>query len=431
MEDLRTRVRSVNSRRYVDEAIAAYSAGALRSAIIALWIAVVADLIEKTRTLSGGDVPAADNLVAKLDDSLKAAAKGSPADLQSFERGILEAAKDKLHLIGQREFVELRRLREDRNLCAHPAFATGDEELFAPTAELVRAHLTAAIDGLLAHGAVSGQKAIERFGREVLAPSFPRGQTALREYLEATYWRRGTPALRKNLVRVACKGTLNALSGLNDRWQFTRAVRELHAISPGLVESEVAAILERQQDTFDDEGLWRLASGLCYLPATWVCLHDGVRRRLEQAVAVSPVERLLAEELFDPLPPDPLRSHVLERLPDAVRFTGDLRADVSMERPEANLVAPLIDILRTADSYTMGASALRWLNGLSAKLNDTDLADLLNAACENDQVYLSVIGRQQVDQLRRARPTLSELPEWERWVGTPAADSASEPVRNQ
>lgn len=85
LEDLRARVRSVDSRRYVDEAITAYSAGALRSAIIALWIAVVADLIEKTRTLSDGEVPAA----ACIPLSRRATRICSRRHLSWFEREAL------------------------------------------------------------------------------------------------------------------------------------------------------------------------------------------------------------------------------------------------------------------------------------------------------------------------------------------------------
>jgi hypothetical protein len=168
-------VRSVNSRRYVDEATTAYSAGALRSAIIALWIAVVADLIERPRTLSDGEVPAAVRLAEKLDRGLT---KGAVLDLQSFERDILEAARDQLHLIG--------------------AFATGDEDRFAPTPELVRA--SGLRDRWLARAWRSqwakGDRTLRARGPRTLVP--PRSTGARRV------------SLRKNLVRVACRGSLKA-----------------------------------------------------------------------------------------------------------------------------------------------------------------------------------------------------------------------------
>ncbi|MFG2991789.1 hypothetical protein ACGFZK_21280 [Streptomyces sp. NPDC048257] len=43
-----------------------------------------------------------------------------------------------------------------RHLCAHPAFVAVGEELFNPTAELVRAHLAAAVDALIAKIRVTG-----------------------------------------------------------------------------------------------------------------------------------------------------------------------------------------------------------------------------------------------------------------------------------
>ena len=45
LEDLLNEVRDRESRRYLEEAIRAYHAGAFRSAIIAAWIAVAFDLI--------------------------------------------------------------------------------------------------------------------------------------------------------------------------------------------------------------------------------------------------------------------------------------------------------------------------------------------------------------------------------------------------
>jgi hypothetical protein len=53
VEDLLGAVRDAGSRRLLGEAIRAYQAGALRSAINATWVVVAVDLIAKIRELAG------------------------------------------------------------------------------------------------------------------------------------------------------------------------------------------------------------------------------------------------------------------------------------------------------------------------------------------------------------------------------------------
>lgn len=98
LEDIRNQVGSANSRRYIDEAIAAYSGGAYRSALIAIWIAVAADLIEKLRFLADeGDAKAKEHR-AKIDAAIN---DNKINELQKFERELLTTANQDLQLIGK------------------------------------------------------------------------------------------------------------------------------------------------------------------------------------------------------------------------------------------------------------------------------------------------------------------------------------------
>ncbi|MFJ5305409.1 hypothetical protein [Streptomyces sp. NPDC088350] len=73
---------------------------------------------------------------------------------------------------------------------------------------LVRAHLKAAVGALLSHPAVTGRKAVERFGREIDSDSFPKDDQRLNAHLRHSYMNRGTKALKENLIKVVCKDTL-------------------------------------------------------------------------------------------------------------------------------------------------------------------------------------------------------------------------------
>jgi hypothetical protein len=166
-------VRDRESRRLIDEAITAYRAGALRSALVSTWIAVAYDIIAKARELAALREPAAVAFVHELDNSITTK---DTRKLQSIEREILDKANTDLLLLAPHEYTSFIRLQEDRNLCAHPAFIVEDE-LYQPTPELVRAHIAHALHHLLIHAPLQGKAAIERFFIDLVSPSYPLSAT--------------------------------------------------------------------------------------------------------------------------------------------------------------------------------------------------------------------------------------------------------------
>lgn len=412
--------------------MAAYGGGAYRSALIAVWIAVAADITEKIRLLAEDN---GNGKAVLLRDSLdRAIAANSTADLQKFENGLLKVAHEDLELIGQRERVEMTRLYKDRNLCAHPAFVSGTDELFSPTAELVRAHLSAAVDGLLSHGAVTGRMAIERFGREVSSNSFPDKDARLAEHLKAGYMDRGTTQLRSNLIKVVCKKTLDVELDLGHRWRHTRTARELQKIAPTEFQEHARSVLDRKQSDLDDEGLMTLVTGLCYVPGTWEVLHAGTRARIEQLLRGAPAKDLLEKhELFSgALPVTPLDEMLLERLGDVIdvstsRLARDLASYLG-EQPDQRLVEPLITMLKTAGSYQKSESLLKWINALAPSLTGDDLRQILEAAATNDQIFGSVLAIRQLGVLQRNGPQGDQAKAaWAEWDSLGDAAGAAAP----
>ncbi|ALC18339.1 hypothetical protein ACH46N_21850 [Streptomyces pristinaespiralis] len=420
LEDIRNQVRSAKSRRYIDEAIAAYSGGAYRSALIAIWIAVAADLIEKLRFLADeGDANAKAHR-----DKLDAAIKDNKInELQKFERELLTKAHQDLQLIGSHERDQLLRLYEDRHLCAHPAFIPDSDDLFNPTAESVRAHLRAAVDAVLSHQAVTGRKALERFGRDIASASFPRDDSRLADHLRASYMDHGTPQLRANLIKVVCKETFNQEKDSTWRWNHTRTARELQKIAPGEFEERARSVLERKQNELDDEGLIALVAGLCYVPGVWELLHAGTRARIEELLKNVPANQLvIVHQLYNgALPAAPVDRMLLDRLSEAIPlvsrqmhfaqltpFLGDV--------PDRRLIPPLIELVADASSYEGGEAVLKWVNALSPSLTEDDLQQLLTAAASNNQISGSVLGTRQLEVLRHIGPQGEQATAaWAKW----------------
>ena len=140
LEEMQHGIEDKATRLLVAEVVKCYEAGAYRAALVSLWVAVVADITAKIRALAESGDGEAQNVISSLDAAL---ANRVVQKVQEYERNILEVAERRLQILLPRERVELERLNEDRNLCAHPGYV--DEALlYIPDAEIVRAHLVAA-----------------------------------------------------------------------------------------------------------------------------------------------------------------------------------------------------------------------------------------------------------------------------------------------
>jgi hypothetical protein len=134
--------RSESARSHISEAVACYNARAYRSAIIATWIAVLFDFIHKLRELEmAGDNAARQKLTtfdaARSTNDLKASLE--------FERNLVDSARDDFQFISPIEAIDIQRLFDDRNRCAHSSMVSHDEP-YMPSAELARTHIRTRMD---------------------------------------------------------------------------------------------------------------------------------------------------------------------------------------------------------------------------------------------------------------------------------------------
>ncbi|MFE9481191.1 hypothetical protein ACFYNM_21615 [Streptomyces spororaveus] len=106
----------------------------------------------------------------KIDEARGKPDRDAIKTMLNVENTILDVAAS-LDLIDFVEKRELERLKEDRNLAAHPSLRPLGE-LFTPTTEYARAHLAAAVEALLIHPPSQGRKAVDRFRDHVGDPSF-------------------------------------------------------------------------------------------------------------------------------------------------------------------------------------------------------------------------------------------------------------------
>lgn len=243
-------VRDTESKRLTQEAVTAYQAGAYRAAILSMWVAVCADIISKLRELATGGDAAALVEVKNLEAWTQAK---DLKNLQQFENGLIKLSHDKFEMLLPHEATDLIRLRDDRNLCAHPAFVS-DDALFSPTPELARTHIAHAILHLLSRPPVQGKQLIARYDRDLLGGSFPKNLDEIEVVLRQNYLARAKHGSVVSIVKALAKALVGAeaekYKGKEDQIAISLAV--IGRIFPGLFEEHLPPLIERLGREIDD-----------------------------------------------------------------------------------------------------------------------------------------------------------------------------------
>ncbi|HEW97413.1 MAG TPA: hypothetical protein ENF37_02040 [Beggiatoa sp.] len=205
LDELVLLVKDKVSLSYILEAVDTYRTGAYRAAIVSTWIAVSYDIITKIREFaSQGD----NNAKAFIEQMNRFITEKDVIQLQIIEQKLLKTAYTEFELLSSIEYQDLVRLQHDRHLCAHPAFAAEEEDLFQPTPELVRVHLVHAIKHLLQHSPLQGKKALSCIMEDIKRPSFPSELEAVYTFLHTKYLKRAKETLVRSLIIVLLKTLL-------------------------------------------------------------------------------------------------------------------------------------------------------------------------------------------------------------------------------
>lgn len=184
LEALLLNILDENIRAYAREAVASYSAGAYRSAIVSIWIAVVYDLYKKFRELS----EVFDDGAAKqcLEEIEKIRNSPDKKRVTAWERTILDNAFNEVKMLTPIEHEHLNRIQEDRHRCAHPAL-DAEGFLFQPSPELARTHIRTAIEVILSQPPVIGKAAGNALIRDVEGRYFADDLESVRKALKGRH----------------------------------------------------------------------------------------------------------------------------------------------------------------------------------------------------------------------------------------------------
>lgn len=277
LESLLESCSDARARVYIKEAIDCYRVGAYRSAIVATWIAVVYNIIDKLREIGiAGDAVAAAQ-VKKFEDITQ---NRDIEEALKFERSILGAIQTPYEFITAQEAVELGRLQEDRNRCAHPNLFR-DDEVFTPTPEQARMHIRNAVEIMLARPPVQGMAALTFLQHQVDSEYFPTDGKAAYEALKASPVYRAKRNLIKSFILGAISSCIKEQLPYKKRLQRVAAVSAILKLHPDVAPAIVKEGFEVICHKLHDDDLAGLVLVLHDLPdlQSWMSTQSGDRLR--------------------------------------------------------------------------------------------------------------------------------------------------------
>ncbi|MCK9477197.1 MAG: hypothetical protein M0R46_14835 [Candidatus Muirbacterium halophilum] len=199
-DELLLKTRLEDSRKFLKESIDAYRAGAYRSSIISLWIAVCVDIVEKIKELKN----TGDKKAHQVYDEIK---KIEPTDLKAMqekEREIVDIAED-FGFISHIEKTEFVRLKEDRNYCAHPFFSE-DGMQFNPSNLLVKSYIVNCSNFLLVKRPIHGKAILEKICNELDSPYLKSDIMIIKSIIDTDeYLCSMNESAKRNLIKIYLK----------------------------------------------------------------------------------------------------------------------------------------------------------------------------------------------------------------------------------
>lgn len=290
LDEVSQKIRNSSVRNYFNEAIISYRAGAYRAAVISTWIAICIDVIEKIKELSVENDQKAKALGVKLD----AISPNDYPSMQAFEKNILSYACDDLELISPIEKLHLERIKDDRNICAHPTFSQ-DNRQFVPSPELTRAYIVQAASYLLTKSPLRGKIVIDETFQLINEESFPSDQEKAFTILSSNKnLGRAKDVSIRNLIIIIIKRIFKDEEALSfDLFdKLTAALGAINRIFPKTYNETMKEKLISMLGAPNDKLFKRLLPFLNALPDSWGLLDKAVKVRIEQCIQVMDVTSL-------------------------------------------------------------------------------------------------------------------------------------------
>lgn len=380
LDILLTRIRNAQSKVYFLDAVKAYKAGALRASMTSVWVALVYDLIAKYRELSAMGDAAATAFITSWDT---ATATSDIRRLLQLEGDILEDATANTQVVNRITCTQLERLREDRHLCAHPAFSA-EAELFEPSPELARLHLVNAVDLVLSQEPLQGKAIFDFYDIDVQSSGFPTAHARILDYVEQRYLERIRVQNIRNFGTVLAK---SLIKGVPAQWepQQRKIISSLVAVRERAAQAwpDVSPAIVRLIDTLDPEYRPRAITFIAAFPDFWPLLLEPTRMALQSTVDNADPAALADYRILAGVTLPHFRAPLLDVI-DALN--DEQLANAIATEPLGDLWTRAIKVYQGSRSWRESEANFRDLiSPFAGRLNSQQLNQLLDAVIGNGQ----------------------------------------------
>ncbi|MCD4500165.1 hypothetical protein [Chromobacterium vaccinii] len=380
LDILLTRIRHPQSKVYFLDAVKAYKAGALRGALTSAWVALVYDLIAKYRELSALGDAAATAFLMSWDNATNS---GDIGKLLQLEGSILEDATANTQVVNRIARTHLDRLREDRHLCAHPAFSA-EADLFEPSSELVRLHLVNAVDLVLSQEPLQGKAIFDLYDVDVQSPGFPAAHERILDYVEQRYLARVRAQNVRNFGTVLAK---SLLKGVPAQWEplHRKIIPSLVAIRDRAAHAwaDVSAAIVRLVDNLEPLDRPRAIAFIAAFPDFWPRLQEPTRTALQETIDNADPAAIIDYRILAGVTVPQFRAALLSLING---LTRQQLADAIASQPLVDLWAKVVAEYQASGSWRGSEANFRDLiTPFAERLSSQQLDQVLDAVIGNGQ----------------------------------------------
>ena len=378
LDELVLNCRNQKVKSYIKESVDCYKSGAFRSAIVSTWVAISFDIIEKLRELALTGDKEADLQIQILD---KARKNNDIASFLKFEREILKIICEKLELISHIELIDLERLQEDRNRCAHPSM-TLEGEIFNPPAELARVHIFNAVNHLLKHQPSQGKSALKYLWNEVTSNYFPDDLNKAISAFKHGPLVNARISLVNNFIIMLLKELLTKNLEHKKIISFTTALNAINKLHPKdynqVFEKKISQIIRN----LDDNYLKNIIFFLQRINSAWEYLDSDVQNKINEFVKDFNSLELVDLEF--------LISH--KGLKDAIEYR--FKIATKSEFTNNNFFAAygiigdrIIDLYSKSNTFSSADQFASTVSAYAMDYSKTQVETLIISATKNRQIY--------------------------------------------
>lgn len=380
LDELVLKCRDQNAKNYISEAVSCYKSGAFRSAIVSTWIAVSFDILDKLKELSLAGDKEAEKQIEVFDKARRA---GDIATSLKFERDILAVCKDKLELISPVEFIDLVRLQEDRNRCAHPSM-TADGKVFNPSAELARMHIRSAVEHLLQYPPAQGRYALDTLTSEVDSEYFPTDINKAIVAFENSPLKKARDSLIRNFTVVLLKRLINDVKDYKEVYRISTALNAIGVIHGETYRHTLSEKLSSIVRSLEAENLNRVIPLISHVEDSWPYFGVDVKQKFQSYVENLPADKLEDIEVF--LSIADLRKFAEKRLRTATRAELDEPLFFIVPKQVSDRIIELYSESRSFDQANNFASTvIRYAGDYSKE----QIQKIIQTCGKNEQIKYS------------------------------------------